>query len=140
MPGTIQDRRTDQLDRRNPPDPTSDRRSNDDKAVITLVQIVHETIIKLDGTVKSLDTKLSKHMTEETHELATAITSLMREAFPEGDPDGHRRHHELVIKQAEARAKFWEKMRDALVQYGLLGFVGWAGYAVWKAFLMGPIK
>lgn len=99
-----------------------------------------ELVRQVHNNQLAMDAKLTKHMEEETTELAEAIATLMREAFPEGDPDGHRRHHELVIKEAEEKAEFWKKMRVALAQYGLLGFTGWALYVLWTAFLQGPHK
>ncbi len=102
-------------------------------AILQLVKQTHENQLTMDA-------KLTHHMTEETNELAEAITKLMSDAFPAGDPVGHRRHHELVIKQAEEKAEFWLKMRIALAQYGLLGFAGWVVYSLWQSFLQGPHK
>jgi hypothetical protein len=114
---------TEQLAERRPPS----------AELLELVKQVHDNQLAMDA-------KLTKHMTEETVELAEAIASLMKDAFPEGDPGGHRRHHELVIKAAEEKAEFWQKMRIALSQYGLLGFAGWAFWVLWAAFLQGPHK
>lgn len=99
--------------------------------LIELIRTVHDNQLALSA-------KLDKHMKEETSELADAIARLMKEAFPEGDPDGHRRHHELVIKQAEEKAEFWQKMRLELAKWGLLGFLGWALLQLWQSFLQGP--
>jgi len=105
----------------------SDRRKDSPMPVLlALVQKVHES-------QKELDRKLTKHMTEETDELAKAITKLMAEAFPEGDPDGHRRHHELVIQQAEERAKFWHEMRVAAAKWAGLGLLAFLASAVFVA-------
>jgi hypothetical protein len=115
--------------------PSVERRSEprDVAAVLTLVTEVHRD-------VKDLSARLTVHMTDETMELAEEIATLMRKAFPEGDPDGHRRHHELVIKQAEARAAFWQKMSFEISRWGLIGFLGWAAIALWKSFLVGAVK
>lgn len=112
---------------------TDDRRKSDHAAVINLVTEVHRD-------VKDLHARLTQHMTNETLELAEAITLLTRNAFPQGDPDGHRRHHELVIKQAEDKAQFWEKMKFELIRWGLIGFLGWAAVAMWRSFLLGAPK
>lgn len=95
-------------------------------------------IKELQASVKALDEKLTQHREAEEAALAAAMDSLRSDAFPDADPDGHRRHHEALIKQAEARAAFWEKMKLELFKYGLLGFVGWAVFALWQAFLRGP--
>lgn len=113
-------------------DQATERRLQND-LMMTMVKQIHDRLIALDG-------KLSAHMTDETKELAEAMSQMMASAFPGGDPDGHRRHHELVIKQAEAKTAFWEKMRFELVRWGLIGFLGWAAYALWQSFLQGPPK
>lgn len=101
--------------------------------LIELIRTVHDNQLALSA-------KLDKHMKEETSELADAIARLMKEAFPEGDPDGHRRHHELVIKQAEEKAEFWQKMRYELSKWGLIGFLGWVVVQLWNGVLAGPSK
>ena len=116
--------------------PAAERRS-ESSALLALVQLVHDD-------VKQFDEKLTRHMTNETMELAAEISALMQSAFPEGDPLGHRKHHEAVIRAAEAKAIFWTKMRDEILSKGLLGIMGlmlvWAGRALWVAFLQGPGK
>lgn len=110
-----------------------ERRHNNNTELLELVKIIHENQIEMDR-------KLTDHMQNETAELAEAITQLMAQAFPAGDPQGHRAHHELVIKKAEESAAFWKTMRVELAKWGLLGFAGWAIYALWNAFLQGPQK
>ena len=53
--------------------------------------------------------------------------------FPGDDPDGHRLHHEVLIRKATARAIFWEKMLAELGKWGILGVLGFIGTAVWIA-------
>lgn len=108
-----------------------DRRAVAPQDLVALVEQIHASQL-------SLDAKLTQHMTAETHELAEAITSLMKEAFPDGDPDGHRRRHELELEELKEKTEFWKKMRLALAQWGLLGFVGWLFLTGWNAFLLGP--
>ncbi len=84
-----------------------------------------ELIREIHNNQLAMDAELTQHMQEETVELAHEIAQLMIKAFPEGDPDGHRRHHELVIKQAEARTAFWEKMVFEITRWGLIGFLLW---------------
>ena len=99
--------------------------------LLALVQKVHES-------QQELDAKLTRHMTDETDELAQAITKLMKEAFPEGDPDGHRRHHELVILREEEKAKFWHEMRIAAAKWAGLGLLTFIAGAAWTKLLAGP--
>jgi hypothetical protein len=109
-----------------------DRRANDGP-VMLLLQSLHD---KQDR----MEERLTTHMANETGELAVEVARLMAQAFPDGDPDGHRRHHEAVIAKAEARAEFWRKMAYEITKYGLLGFIGWLGVTTWQAFLQGPHK
>lgn len=110
-----------------PTTPPIDRRSPE--ALLLLVQQVHDNQLVLE-----------KKVADVPSEMAKALANLMADAFPEGDPDGHRKHHEAVIKAAEEKAEFWKKMRLAISQWGLIGFLGWAAYALWSAFLQGPHK
>ena len=110
-----------------------ERRSSDHSAMLVLVQQTY-------ASVQALDKKLSEHMVNETLELAEALAGIMTRSFPDGDGDGHRRHHESVLKQAESRADFWATMSKELAKWGLVGFMGWATYALWNAFLQGPHK
>jgi hypothetical protein len=107
-------------------------------SVIALVQLIHHDVKNVKLSVNALDDKLDGHMRDETVQLAEAIASIMNKSFPEGDPHGHRKHHELAIKAAEDKAAFWDKMRFELSRLGLAGFTVWALYALWKAFLLGP--
>ena len=111
----------------------TDRRSTTESAIIALITEVHKD-------VKELSSTLSTHMKEETQELAAEVAKLMTLAFPEGDPTGHRKYHEASIAKAESSAAFWKKMQFELSRAGLLGFLGWAAFALWKSFLLGPTK
>ena len=106
--------------------------------VTVLIHLLHDDIKTVKSGVTALDTRLSKHMTDETLELAEAIANIMNKSFPEGDPQGHRRHHELSIKAAEDKAAFWKKMRDEVAKYGLIGIIGWLSFVAWAAFVKGP--
>jgi len=124
------------LEDRRQPHPTAytpDRRVTDMASIVGLVTEIHKD-------VKLLDAKLSQHMIDETSELAQEIAKLMRDAFPAGDALGHKAAHEAWIKQTEASAEFWTKMRFELTRWGLFGFIAWAFYALWKAALLGPMK
>jgi hypothetical protein len=112
---------------------TPERRDTDTTAVIALITEIHRD-------VKDLDKKLTKHMLEETSELAQEIAALMIKAFPEGDPSGHKAAHEAWIKKTESQAAFWEKMKFELVRWGLIAIIGWAVVALWKQFVLGVPK
>lgn len=105
---------------------------------MALVQMIHEDVKGVRTSVTSLDNKLEGHMKDETLELAEAIASIMRKAFPEGDPAGHRATHEADIQAAKDKAEFWKKMRFELSRAGLLAFLLWAAVQLWKGALSGP--
>lgn len=113
--------------------PTEDRRVTSNAALIGLVNQV------LSG-MSDLAQKLTDNNEDLKAEIKSSVGDLKAAAFPEGDPDGHRKHHEADIKAAEEKAEFWKKMRYELMQKGLIVFVPWAIYALWGAFLTGPHK
>ncbi len=103
-----------------------------------------------DDTTVSPDTKLILRTLRETHSdtehkiaamLSTqqqlqADMAAMRQGFPDGDPDSHRRYHESIIEWRELRNRM---VREALVkaaQAGAVGALGWVAYAVWMALKM----
>jgi len=92
----------------------------------------------INHQISEMRTELSDHMRDETAELAKSVAVMMKEAFPEGDPVGHRRHHEAVIRKAEASAKFWTDMGGSVAKWGIFGFLTWLVYAAWQALLKGP--
>ena len=116
-----------------PTPPFSVKRRQADQALLVLVKEILANQHKMDA-------KLEQHMSDEMRDIAAEVAKLIAAAFPAGDPDGHRKHHEIVIKQAEKRAAFWAKMLEELTKWGLVGFAGWAVYALWEAFLKGPHK
>ena len=129
-----------------PQGPLPERRA-ETAVLLTMVQTIHDNLGSLHSDVRTLNSdvnglngRLSAHMLDETHDLAEEVSKLMVSAFPDGDPDGHRRHHEAVLAKAEARAAFWKKMFFELCKYGLIGFMGWLALTAWNAFLQGPHK
>jgi hypothetical protein len=47
----------------------------------------------------------------------------LAKGFPEGDPEGHRRFHEVLIERATARTRFYEELRTELAKRGLWALV-----------------
>ena len=107
------------------------RKDNPLSAMLLLIKQIHESQV-------SLDQKLTHHITEETDELARAIAKLLAEAFPDGDSDGHRRHHELVMAREEERMVFWKEMRVAAAKWLGLGVLTFLAGAAWTQLLKGP--
>lgn len=66
-------------------------------------------------------------------ELQVAIERIddLARGFPDGDPEGHRRAHEALIRKAEARARLYEKLLEELASKGLWAFIVALGAIVW---------
>lgn len=67
----------------------------------------------------ALDLRIKQHLADYEARLTqilkqelTEATSRFALAFPEGDPDGHRRYHETQIAYMQSRIKFWEELRN----------------------------
>ena len=112
--------------------PVMERRA-DNQVILMMVRAMHKD-------VSMLRDDLRKHMTDETDELAEAVASILKRAFPNEDPDGHRKAHEEQMDILQGRAKFWKSISYEVTKYGLFGVLGWLAYTVWTAFLLGPKK
>lgn len=99
-----------------------ERRKSPSSALVLMVQQIHEDVNALDG---KLTVALSEHKKE--------MREMLENAFPGGDADGHRRHHEAAIMAAEKRANFWSTMHMELAKWGLVGFAAWAVVHLWQA-------
>jgi len=86
--------------------------------MLALVQTIQADITDMQQTLKT-------HIETEPKEWARVLTELMTSAFPEGDPDGHKRFHEASIKKAEDSAAFWHDMRKSVAKWGIVGFAIW---------------
>jgi hypothetical protein len=109
-----------------------------DRRVPNDIEVVSGMIERLMERMDRYDAKLTEHMAQEAVEMKAMLEEALHASFPEGDADGHRRHHEALIRKAESSAEFWAKLKLELYKYGLVGFVGWAAFALWQAFLKGP--
>ncbi len=90
-----------------------------ESAVLLLVQTIQTDVHEMKDTLK-------KHIETEPAEWAAQLRDLMNDAFPAGDPSGHRRFHEAQIKSAEDKAAFWAEMRKSITKWGIFGFTLWA--------------
>lgn len=63
----------------------------------------------------------------------------LKKAFPSGDTDGHRRYHELIIEQIEAK----KRLRQAIIEKTIPGILWaalvWVGIACWNSIKAGLI-
>lgn len=74
----------------------------------------------------------------ENNRTTAEIHKLFKAAFPEGDAESHRRAHETWIAKAKAEQEFWTKLKGDAVRWAVIAALGWAGVALWAAFLKGP--
>ena len=115
---------------------TEQTKRSSDPVLAELLQMVTEVsgILKShmhdhDMNHQAIEMKLS-----DMHKDVSAANS----GFPENDPIAHREFHAEYARKMKEKADFWRKMSFELGKYGLLGFFGWAAYALWQAFLHGP--
>lgn len=95
-------------------------------------------IRELQVNVKALDEKMTYHHGVFREEVEKSVERVYATAFPDGDPLGHRKHHELVIQREEARVKFWNEMLLGASKWAGMGVLAFLAHAAWVAFLKGP--
>jgi len=100
-------------------------------AILKLVTEIHQD-------VREVDRKLTEHIADETTSAATMIKELREHAFVDGDVSQHRQMQQLAIDKAEEGNALLRDLRKALAKAGVIGFIGFAIYALWKAILEGP--
>lgn len=88
-----------------------DRRTSDEYVIFldTILASIKRLDEKVDAISGTQVTLMSFKKDFEAH--LERETQMCRAAFPNGDPDGHRRAHEARIREVESKAVFWEKMR-----------------------------
>lgn len=102
--------------------------SSGEKAILTAVKTWQE----------EANEKQEAHHQENRDRLAAmdrevkSVAATQKLAYPEGDADGHRRYHEALIREAEKRARFWEKLFTSLAEKGLWALLILLGIALWQ--------
>lgn len=116
----------------------TDAKRSSDPVLAKLLTMVTE----VSGILKSHmhDHDINHQVLESKLETMHSAMNSVCSGFPDNDPVGHRMWHDGEIERIRDRAEFWKKMTFELGKYGLLGFAGWALYALWDAFLHGHIK
>lgn len=109
--------------------PEVDRHKHNDQldAIMSLCKQTHERQIQFEE-------KLSAHILTEAGDIGKAIQDAINSAFPDGDAERHRMYHDKLIKAAERKEQFWNKLLFELSKSGLMVFLVWACYALWGAF------
>lgn len=108
-----------------------DRRKTDEE----IVELVRQMFVEL------------RQMRQDLHVHIKDEQMVIKHAFPDEDPELHRRIHEDQIRRSEARTKkaeaqaaMWDHAKTALFVSGILGLSAFVLHAVWEAFLQGPHK
>ena len=116
------------------------RQDSNSQAMVLLIHELTAAVSDLRREVKDAKATFTYHHATYVEATEKAITKAMTAAFPDGDPEGHRRHHEAVIRAAEEKAEFWSTMRKEVGKWGLISVIGFLALAAWNAFLQGPHK
>ncbi len=72
-----------------------------------------------------------KAIEDKIQHLTDSITAFMGRAealfdgFPDQDPHGHRKAHEMWLEESREKKEFYVSMKKELAKYGLLAFAGW---------------
>ncbi|MEN9760653.1 MAG: hypothetical protein RI906_479 [Pseudomonadota bacterium] len=86
-----------------------------------------------DAVSKALTTH-EQHLTLHMDKQFALLRQTFAEAFPGGDPHGHRIAHEKAIKNATAWDKMKAEVLSKFLTAGLWVAAGWLALAVWEAF------
>jgi hypothetical protein len=85
---------------------------------------------EIERRMSKFEDRMLLHMDAKFAQMHKLIT----DAFPAGDPHGHRAYHELQIKQADG----WDKIKGDILSKFLTGGLwlaaGYLDFAVWQAF------
>ena len=79
-----------------------------------------------------IDERIESALLKHEHRMKQMVSDLFEKAFPDGDPEGHRRYHETQIRYMEEKVKLWQDIRSktlaGVVWLGLLA----CGTAIWE--------
>ena len=75
-----------------------------------------------------------QHLTLHMDKQFASLRQTFSEAFPGGDPHGHRLAHEKAIRNATGWDKLKAEVASKFLTAGLWVAVGWMAIAIWEAF------
>jgi hypothetical protein len=107
-----------------------ERRTRSDCPVVTESQIALMIEEEVERRLSKFEDKLMLHMDVKFAQLHKLIS----DAFPGGDPHGHRAYHELQIKQADGWDKIKGEVLSKFLTSGLWVAAAWLAFAVWQTF------
>lgn len=107
-----------------------DRRRVTDTPVVTEAQVALMVEEEVERRLAKFEDKLMLHLDAKFAQMH----KLIADAFPNGDPHGHRAYHELQIRQADG----WDRIKGEVISKVVTGGVwvglGWLCFAIWQAF------
>ena len=103
------------------------RRAEDHLPSVTEAQIALMVEEEVERRMAKLEDRLMMHMDVKFGQLHRLIT----DAFPDGDPHGHRMFHERSIKTADQWSKFKMSLVDKLAAGGVWAFLVFMLLAAW---------
>lgn len=106
------------------------RRHDPMKMEVSEAQIALMVEEEVERRVSKMEEKLLLHMDTRFAQLHKLIT----DAFPNGDPHGHRMFHEKSIKDADAWARIRGEVLSKFLTSGLWVAAAWLAFAVWQSF------
>lgn len=96
-----------------------------DEAQIAL--LVEEEV---ERRVSKMEEKLMLHMDTKFAQMH----KLIADAFPDGDPHGHRMFHERQIRDADSWSRIKGEVLSKFLSSGLWVAAAWLAFAVWQSF------
>lgn len=102
-------------------------------AEVSEAQIALMVEEEVERRLSKMEEKLMLHMDSKFAQMHKLIT----DAFPDGDPHGHRMFHERSIRDADAWAKIKGEVLSKFLSSGLWVAAGWLAFSVWQAFKEG---
>lgn len=85
---------------------------------------------ELTGNLEQALVELSRSIGSCASDMRSFSKSL-ESAFPGGDIEGHRRYHEAVIADVEAKKKLTQAIKEKTISGLVWAFIVWVGIALW---------
>jgi hypothetical protein len=90
-----------------------------------LIEVIEDIRDTQHATLKQLD-DMDKRVIANTNHI-----DLLQTAFPSNDVDGHRRYHQLIIDNTEAKRNLTKAIKEKTISGLLWSVVVWLATEVW---------
>jgi len=95
-----------------------------------------DTQEKMGAIADSHEQKVRECLSKMSKRFDEKIEETMKNAFPGGDPHGHKMYHEAQIQWLQNRNAFFREVLMHIAKAGIFGGLVVIGVALWKWFLM----